>query len=37
MAATEILRFGIGVVSGYLINECRKTIETKSRKGRPSI
>jgi hypothetical protein len=37
MGATELLRLGIGVVSDYLINECRKTLETKSKKGVLSI
>jgi hypothetical protein len=36
-AATELVRLGIGVVSDYLIGECRKIIETKSKKGRFSI
>jgi hypothetical protein len=37
MAATELLRLGISVVSDYLINQCRKTIETKSKKSRHSV
>jgi hypothetical protein len=32
MAATELMRLGIGVVCDYLINECRKNIEKKSKR-----
>jgi hypothetical protein len=35
MAATELLRSCVGVVCDYLINECLKTTETKSKKGNP--
>jgi hypothetical protein len=32
MAATELLRLDMGVVSDYLINECRKLLKQRAQK-----